>query len=607
MNSSLSLQVKGILVIGLLLLFELIFVGCYAALLIEADRESARQQTAKEIVSTASGLLKIFFEAGDNVAKYALKRDLVALAKYQEKSAELLRKIKWTKEQLRKDSEQYKLFERIEDSVTSSLRLFAILKSKSDSESELAVAKYGQKLKSKMRLELQEVSGNLVQFLDAEKQIESASPVAIKLQRVRTRWLLAGGIVLNIIVAFILVAWFLRSITSRLEIVSDNAERLRDRKNLRVPLSGDDEIAAIDEAFHEMSHALQEEEHLVRASTEQIQTIIDQMPIGLMLVDECDDEAKIDYANKSLEALLEYNSGELVQTSLSGVFTTTGVHSEPLSDTSVIEGPVELLARKKSGSSLPVEFSLSDFNFETSKRLATVIDISEKHEIEKMKAAFVAMVSHDLRTPLTSVAGFFHMLPLGVYGQFSPAVIDQTKLAEIQVEELITLINDLLDLEKLKAGQLEMRPTKVVLEDLIDGAVDSCAQLAEELGVSVVFEGCPQEIAVQADKDRLSQALTKVLGSAIRLCNRDTVKVVVSLDAAVTEVTVDWRIAKLQMTDEQLEAIFEPFQAVPFTLGLALPLAQAILLSFGGTCGVAQEEQDLVLWAQLPHTVTPSR
>ncbi|MFA6211984.1 MAG: histidine kinase dimerization/phospho-acceptor domain-containing protein [Candidatus Obscuribacterales bacterium] len=600
MNSSLSLQVKGILVIGLLLLFELTFVGCYAALLIEADRESARQQTAKEIVSTASGLLKIFFEAGDNVAKYALKRDLVALGKYQEKSAELLRKIKWTKEQLRKDSEQYKLFERIEDSVTSSLRLFAILKSKSDSESELAVAKYGQKLKSKMRLELQEVSGNLVQFLDAEKQIESASPVAIKLQRVRTRWLLAGGIVLNIIVAFILVAWFLRSITSRLEIVSDNAERLRERKNLRVPLSGDDEIAAIDEAFHEMSHALQEEEHLVRASTELIQTIIDQMPIGLMLVDESDDEAKIDYANKSLERLLEYNSGELVQKSLSGVFTTSGGHSEPLSDTSVIEGPVELLAQKKSGSSLPVEFSLSDFNFETSKRLATVIDISEKHEIEKMKAAFVAMVSHDLRTPLTSVAGFFHMLPLGVYGQFSPAVIDQTKLAEIQVEELITLINDLLDLEKLKAGQLEMRPTKVSLEDLIDGAVDSCAQLAEELGVSVVFEGCPQEIAVQADQDRLSQALAKVLGSAIRLSNGGTVKVVVSLDAAVTEVTVDWRVAKLQMTDEQLEAIFEPFQAVPFTLGLALPLAQAILLSFGGTCGVAQEEQDLVLWVQLP-------
>ncbi|CAN5499899.1 hypothetical protein BH11CYA1_BH11CYA1_33280 [soil metagenome] len=611
-STQLSLQVKGILVIALLLVFEIIFVGCHAFLLIEADRESLRQQKSKEIVSTAGQLLRIFFDAGDNVAKYATKRDGVALKKYQEKSSELTRKIIWIKEQLKKDSEQYRLFEKIETNVNSSLALFSQLKGMSENESELAVAQFGLKLRAKMRLELQEVTGDLVEFLNAEKKIESASPIAIKLQRERTRWLLAGGMLLNVVLAYLLVAWFLRSITSRLEVVQENAERLRQRKSLRVPLSGNDEIASIDEAFHEMSHSLEREENLLRASTEQIQTIIEQMPIGLVIIDESEQFAKVEYANPTLERLLDYKSGELVESALGSLFTSLGVRAEPLLDTSSVDGPLELLAHKKNGLQIPVELSVSEVYFESmSKRLATIIDISEKHEIEKMKEAFVAMVSHDLRTPLTSVAGFFHMLPLGVYGQFGSAIVDETKSAEKQVEELITLINDLLDLEKLKAGQLEMRATKSNLEDLLDSAVELAAPLAEELGVRILFDGCPTEISVDGDSDRLKQALVRVIVSAVRLSPNGTdslspmgtvrleVKVEL-LESGERVVIIDLRVHGLQLSEDLLETIFEPFQAVNLNLGLALPLARAIINNSGGACGFADDEHDLVLWLQLP-------
>jgi signal transduction histidine kinase len=210
------------------------------------------------------------------------------------------------------------------------------------------------------------------------------------------------------------------------------------------------------------------------------------------------------------------------------------------------------------------------------------------------------------------------MLPLGIYGQFSPVVVGETKLAEKQVEELITLINDLLDLEKLKAGQLEMRPTSSNLEDLLDAAIDSCAELAEERAVSLLFEGCSAPVMVQADGDRLKQALTKVLVSAIRLCpigNAVNINVTTALDSghrvALIELRIDRRISDEQISDDLLETIFEPFQATSLTavsggkserssLGLALPLAKAILLGFGGQCGVEQDGQGLVLWLQLP-------
>lgn len=631
MISSLSLQVKGLLVISLLLIFELVFVGCHAALLIAAERESVRQQNAKEIVATAGTLLRDFYDAGDNLAKYSLKKDQDAKTVYQAKCSALLNNSRWIKEQLKIGSKQYQLFDKIEKNLTANLKMFAQMRQLGESDSELAVAQFGLKLKTKMRLELLGLSGDLVEFLNAEKQIESASPVAIKLQRERTRWLLAGGMILNIIVAVLLVRWFLHSITSRLEIVKDNAERLRQRKSLRLPISGDDEIASIDEAFHEMSHSLQGQEKLLLASTDQVQTIIDQMPIGLVVVAEPgnidsakNDSAQIEYANSALERMLEYKTGELVATSLGKLFTTAGARAEPLTDTTMIDGTIELLAQKKSGLQLPVEFSVSDVSFENmSRRLGTVIDISERREIEKMKEAFVAMVSHDLRTPLTSVAGFLHMLPLGIYGQFSSVVVSETAVAEKQVEELITLINDLLDLEKLKAGQLEMRSTNSNLEDLLDAAIESCAELGEERGVSLLFEGCSAPVMVQADGDRLKQAIEKVMVSAIRLSPTGsavninvTIETVDSGDrVALIDLRIgqgiDRRISRVQKADEWLETIFEPFQAASLTaasggkskrssLGLALPLAKAILLSFGGECGVEQDEQGLVLWLQLP-------
>lgn len=611
MISSLSLRAKGFLVIALLLVFELLFVGCHAALLLAAERESVRQQNAKEIVATAGTLLQDFYDAGDNLAKYSLKKDQDALGVYQAKCSALLRNSHWIKEQLKSGSKQYQLFEKIENNLTANLKMFAQMRQLSETDSELAVAQFGLKLKTKMRLELLTLSGDLVEFLNAEKQIESASPVAIKLQRERTSWLLGGGMVLNVVVAFLLVRWFLRSITSRLEIVQDNAERLRQRKSLRVPIAGEDEIASIDEAFHEMSHSLQGQEKLLRASTDQIQNIIEQMPIGLVVVAESArvesihvESAKIEYANPALERMLDYKAGELKGTSLGSSFTTAGIRPEPLTDTALIDGTIELLAQKKSGSKLPVEFSVSDVSYDSmSRQLGTVIDISAKHEIEKMKEAFVAMVSHDLRTPLTSVSGFLHMLPLGIYGQFSPAVVAETTMAEKQVEELITLINDLLDLEKLKAGQLEMRSANANLEDLLDSAIESCSELAEESGVTVLFEGCQTPMMVLADGDRLKQAMSKFFVSAIRLSTRNTINVSVvaeNLDRGHKVARIALHISGVQISEQQIESLFEPFQAGSLNLGLALPLAKALLHSFAGQCGASDEDQGLVLWLQLP-------
>ena len=84
-----------------------------------------------------------------------------------------------------------------------------------------------------------------------------------------------------------------------------------------------------------------------------------------------------------------------------------------------------------------------------------VLDISSRYEIQQLRQAFVAMVSHELRTPLTSISGFLSMLNMGVYGEVGDKVKSEATRADQSVNRLMTLINDLLDLEKLESGSVD--------------------------------------------------------------------------------------------------------------------------------------------------------
>lgn len=602
------LSFKGLLLVSILLLLELSFVGCYGWLLHKAEEDSARQQKAKEIIAHANDLLKSLVAAGTNCQFYVFHRaeHPDCLIKYEAAMREIPGRFAWLKEQLTSNPEQLSLMEKIEANSTPALEILNKMKSVADTEPPLVTFRYAIKYKSKVQGRMETLAQDLIQFLNTEKQIELGDPGASKMQRDRFILLLAGALLLNVIAAVLLALFFVKSITSRLALVVDNSDRLRKRLALLPPLRGSDEIALLDSSFHEMSNSLRGEEDLVRASEEQIRAIIDQMPIGLIIIDG---EQMIEYANPSMGKLLKFGGNDsLVGTNLSDHFGTTGAHAAPLFDTTSIDGVIELVAYKKDRSELIVEFSIVDVSLgDFSRRLAIVIDVSEKHEVEKMRQAFVAMVSHDLRTPLTSVAGFLQLLPMGVYGPIESGAIDQVELAQAQVDQLIMLINDLLDLEKLEAGKLEMAKSNVLLEDVIDEAVDSVYSLAEVLSIAVMFEGC--EVGVLADSERLKQAFSKLLTCLLRLCSAgDTIDVVVKpLPEKVVNVCLNAR--NLAISDDKLQNIFEPFQQLELpttsgSLGLGLTLSRAIASQHGGTCGATVTSNGgTSLWLQIPRVM----
>ncbi|CAN5497896.1 hypothetical protein BH11CYA1_BH11CYA1_24110 [soil metagenome] len=608
MKFSLSLRFRGLLVVLLLLVLELLFVGSHAWLLQEAERESVKQETAKEVIARATDMLQSLYEAGDSVAKYVISHDPEGIKKFEQARQQIPAEIKWIREHLRGEKTQLELLDKIESAVNSGIETLSEMRSISDKEAQFVAMQYAVKARAKVQKNMEGLIHNLIDFLNTEKKIESASPKVLQAQRDMIKYLLMAGVGLNVVLAIVLALLFTSNITSRLTIVEDNSLRLRQRKPLRAPLEGDDEIALIDQAFHEMSRSLRGEEALVQASEEQVQTIIDQMPIGLAIINSDDEE--IEYANPTLEKMLDFKTSTMVGTIVASHFLLPGPTPMPLTDTCKIDGVIDIFAIKKSQGQIPVEFSVTDLSLgklsSQNKRLATIVDVSEKREIEKMKEAFLAMVSHDLRTPLTSVAGFLHMLPLGVYGQLNEIIVDNTKVAERQVNHLISLINDLLDLEKLRAGQLDMRVTQFDLEDVIDAAVDAVYEAADAQMISLIFEGC--EGKIEADQDRLQQAIVKTLEGLIRLSGQgETINISVTMVAAPVSkaFTISLNSESLSVPSAVLPKLFEPFQPIELpsgaiSLSLGLPLARAIVLSHGGTCGASQHAAGLSLWLTLP-------
>ncbi|CAN5393044.1 hypothetical protein BH10CYA1_BH10CYA1_47590 [soil metagenome] len=602
--SSLKLSVKALSLVSILLLVEMLFVGSYFSLLTKAEEEAAKQEKAKMIIARTNNIINSLFEGGFNIQLNVFHKEQADLSKYTKARTDVPNDISWLREQVRSDPKQLRLLERIDERTTKTLAMLEKMKTVSDTEAQMVAVNYALKLRTKVQKQMEGLVEDLIDFMNIEKKIESETPTIMKHHRDYLRWLLLGALFVNILAAIMLALLFVRSITSRLAVVVENSDRLRTRASLRSPLSGNDEIAQLDRAFHEMSNSLRGEEELIKASQLQLHAMIDQMPIGLMIIA---DNETIEYSNPTLERLLHSQDEELVGTLLSDHFFRPGPNPARFDQTSTVNGVIDLIGRKSDGSEVNVEFSVVDVSLASlARRLAIVIDVTERHEVEKLRQVFVSMVSHDLRTPLTSVSGFLQLLPMGVYGQIAAPAINEANVAEGQVEQLILLINDLLDLEKLEAGKLELSRTKVSLEDVIDAGLDTVFGLAELRGVELIFEGC--EVDVIGDSERLKQAISKMLASVIRLSSSgDTLDVIVEPGQNSKAVQIAFKARRLSLPADKLSTIFEPFQRLEIpswngTLGLGLTLARAIAVQHGGVCGAecGASGGGTTLWLQLP-------
>jgi signal transduction histidine kinase len=231
---------------------------------------------------------------------------------------------------------------------------------------------------------------------------------------------------------------------------------------------------------------------------------------------------------------------------------------------------------------------------ETQYRLALQND--ELVEADRLKDEFVALISHDLRTPLTSIIGY---VELALDENVEPP-LDEERHSYLAVvarssERLLRLVDDLLFVARLQSGSLALATSEVDLCQLVGQAVEEARPRAETKALALSFLGS-SPVVIEADKGRIFQLLDNLISNAIKFTpegGRVDIRVVPALDGAVIEVS-DTGIG---LGPGEAELVFDRFfrsahahqQHVPGT-GLGLFIARAIAKAHGGTLTASSRE-----------------
>ncbi|MHC1712024.1 MAG: ATP-binding protein [Solidesulfovibrio sp.] len=192
-------------------------------------------------------------------------------------------------------------------------------------------------------------------------------------------------------------------------------------------------------------------------------------------------------------------------------------------------------------------------------------------ELDRLKSGFLATVSHDLRTPLTSIMGFAKLIARDFNKFFSPFAAGHERLTrqagriasnlaiiESEGERLTRLINDFLDLSKIESGRAQWRDASIDVWAIVARAADAVsAELAAKPDVSLAMDIAPDLPPLYMDPDRLSQIIVNLLGNAVKFTDEGSVR----LKAGVAG-----DMLRLEVTDtgqgvprESLEKIFDKF------------------------------------------------
>jgi PAS domain S-box-containing protein len=219
--------------------------------------------------------------------------------------------------------------------------------------------------------------------------------------------------------------------------------------------------------------------------------------------------------------------------------------------------------------------------------------VEAARKLDLMKSIFIASTSHELRTPLNSVIGFSSMLCEGYSGQLNPEQKEQLEIVHSSGKHLLTLINDIIDISKIEAGNINVELSEFKLGPIVDEAVSmlrvSLSEKKLDLKVNV------QNIVMKSDRTRLFQCIVNLLSNAIKYTEKGSVEINVKVINNNVIITVDDTGIGIEIDD--IPKLFNPFVRLqtPLTYktsgtGLGLYLVKKLARDFlGGDVEVKSE------------------
>jgi len=471
----LSLFSKGLLLVAIPISFQIVFVSVFIYLKSEADRDTQQAMKARhlsEFLNKTTRNLYILFMLGERTNQGdKIKTAKLLTSRYNQGFKPVFRDLIEQHQELdRLTTDNKTLNASVKKSAAS---IEAASKIIDQSFTQLSngnvddVAQYLEDQTKQLRVTLDSlISQELILAADEERSFEEAKLDRSKNLRDMMLYSMIALCVVNAIICAAQASFLFKNIISRLNLLSDNAMRVAQSQPLHEEIGGDDEIAGVDRAMHQMAQALEE-------------------------------------------------------------------------------------------------------------------TASSKQEL-------VSMLTHDLRSPLTSIKGSLDMLQLGTFGALTDKNHELVTIAGRNSDRMMTLIRDMLDVEKVRAGMMTLEAERISLQEMLDDVEVDVKNLAEKQQLTIEVD-C-DDIYIRADEEKLSRVFRNLMSNAIKFSPPGGTIRVEATEAKDGFAQVAISDQGIGIPPDQLESVFERFQqshdagykGTEGSSGLGLAICRAIVELHGG-------------------------
>lgn len=598
MNSRLKLAHKGSIFIALPLLVVLGLFAYLINLVAQAEVDVKKQIQSKNIVAQANLVSKHYAQLTASAAGYSSTRNPIYKERCVRFASEICASVRKLRALIAGSGSSATAVDAL-DMRTG--RASAILNSQDlqssalsrDAENLVWTQAYRELLTIADAAQAQ-----AEKIAELERQVDDTMSKARQRSHDELKAALMIAVAFSVVFAGVLAKFFSKEITGRLRVISENSRRLAMGNELCPALSGGDEIAEVDRAFHRMANALNEASKRERSLIENAVDVICSIQNNGAFSEVS--PAAIEVFGYAPEELLGQRFVNLVVEEQREKMVANIHLAVERKSTFTFENQIV----KKDGSIRDILWS-GNFSEENQSFFCVAHDVTERKNVERLKQEFVNMISHDLRTPLTSLQITLTLLREGAYGKLPKASVPKLEMAAVSVTRLINLINELLDVEKQEAGKLSMNFEETSILKVMENSLNAVRTLGESKGVSVQLF-C-EDFSAIVDADRLTQVIINLLGNSVKFSPAGGIIKCASWMES-QQLNIEVCDQGKGIPADYKDRIFDRFEQVKLKdarfkggTGLGLAICKLIVLEHGGTIGVESEEgKGSTFWVKIP-------